>query len=83
MGAAPGFRVHAVTLAPGEERRYDEQEWRDALVIVCAGRVEMEGLTGSRGTFAAGAILCLAGLPLRAPRNPRPGRAALPTISRR
>jgi hypothetical protein len=64
-----GFEVRVVAVAPGRTRAYDEAEWTDALVIVEHGRIELEGLGGSRRTFERGAVLWLVGLPLRALHN--------------
>jgi hypothetical protein len=63
-------------LAPGEERRGDDPAWRDALVLVARGRVE---LGGSRRRFETGALLVVDGLPVR---NPGPGDAVLLTYAR-
>jgi hypothetical protein len=64
-----GFEVRRVAVAPGRSRAYDEAEWSGALVVVARGRVELEGLSGARRTFEAGAALWLVGLPLRALHN--------------
>jgi hypothetical protein len=70
------FRVRRIIMAPGAEREYDEAEWRDALVVVEAGDVELECNGGSRRGFGRGDVLWLIGLPLRALRN----RGAVPTV---
>jgi hypothetical protein len=64
-----GLEVRLVAVAPGRSRAYDEAEWRDALVIVEYGQIELEGLNGSRQTFERGDVLWLVGLPLRALHN--------------
>jgi hypothetical protein len=69
MRSDAGFEVRLVAVAPGRTRAYDEAEWRDTLVIVEHGQIELEGLSGSRQTFECGAALWLAGLPLRALHN--------------
>ena len=63
------FQVRVVAVAPGRTRAYDEAEWRDALVIVEHGQIELEGLSGSRRSFEPGDMLGLVGLPLRALHN--------------
>jgi quercetin dioxygenase-like cupin family protein len=63
------FEVRRVAVAPGGTRPYDDAEWRDALVFVVRGRIELEGLSGRRRTFERGAVLWLVGLPLRALHN--------------
>lgn len=69
MAPQTGFEVRRVAVAPGRSRTYDEAEWSGALVVVARGRIELEGLSGARRTFEAGAALWLVGLPLRALHN--------------
>jgi hypothetical protein len=76
------FSVRAVAVAPGSESAYDEAEWRDALVLVERGAIEVEGLSGARWRFVRGDVLSLSGLPLRALRNRGPAPALLVAISR-
>ena len=64
------FDVRMVALAPGGERPYDAAEWRDALVLVEQGCIELLGAAGGRRTFERGALLWLDGVPLRALANP-------------
>jgi hypothetical protein len=80
-GAPPGFEIRAVTIEPGCERDYDETDWRDAVVFVWRGEIELESLTGVRCRFDRGDVLWLAGLPLRALHSPR-GPALLVAVSR-
>jgi hypothetical protein len=76
------FAVRAVALAPGDERAYVEAEWRDALVIVERGEVELRGAGGTRRRFARGDLLWLDGVPLRALHNPGDELAVLRAVSR-
>jgi hypothetical protein len=76
------FEGRVVTLDAGERRLYDEAEWDDALVLVEAGVVELEGLTGRRFRFERGDILWLAGVPLRALHNPGPATVVLLALRR-
>jgi hypothetical protein len=69
MRSDADFEVRLVAVAPGGTRAYVEAEWRDALVIVQHGQIELEGLSGSRRSLERGAVLWLAGLPLRALHN--------------
>lgn len=78
-----GLRRHEVVLAFGALRRYDPVEWRDALVLVEHGEVELETVGGACRRFAAGAVLCFTGLPLRLLRNVGPGHVTLVAVSRR
>jgi hypothetical protein len=78
----PDFDVRAVAIWPGVERAYDENEWRDALVFVRRGEIELECLTGERRSFESGHIFWLANLPLRALHNPGDRPALLLVVSR-
>jgi hypothetical protein len=66
-----------VTLAAGHGWRYRPEDWIGALVVVAAGGIVLEGVSGRRQPFAAGAVLGLASLPLRAIRNGGPDPAVL------
>jgi hypothetical protein len=66
---ANAFHVRRIIVAPGHERRYDEAEWRDSLVVVESGRIELECRSGYRRRFGRGDVLWLIGLPLRALHN--------------
>jgi hypothetical protein len=79
--ALPGFELRAVTIGPGCERSYDETEWRDAVVFVWRGEIELESLTGVRCRFERGDVLWLDGLPLRALHGGR-GPTLLVAVSR-
>ena len=83
MDVDPAFELRVVTLSPGRERPYDEDEWRDALVIVEDGEVELEATTGDCHHFGRGAVLWLVGLPLRALHNRGHEPASIVAISRR
>jgi hypothetical protein len=76
------FEVRLVAVAAGRTRPDDEAEWRDALVVVEHGQIELEGLSGTRHTIERGAVLWLAGLPLRALHNRGREPALIVAISR-
>jgi hypothetical protein len=78
-----GFQLRTVSLAPGGERPYDADEWRDALVVVGRGRVELESRGGRRLAFGCGETLWLSGMPLRAVCNPGRETAVLIAVTRR
>ena len=78
----PAFELRVVTIAPGRERAYHEAEWRDALVFVERGEIELESPTAT-SRFARGDVLWLIGLPLRALRNRGQEPTLLVAISRR
>ena len=77
------FTRRTVELPAGSMRPYDQSEWDDALVVVKAGVVELEGLSGRRWRFPCGAILWLTDLPVRALHNPGDETTLLCAISRR
>ena len=79
----PAFVRREVVLAPGTERVYVAAEWRDALVIVEQGALELVGLAGTRRRLDAGAVLWLWNLPLRALRNPGSVNTRIVGVSRR
>jgi quercetin dioxygenase-like cupin family protein len=76
------FEVRRIVVAPGAERPFDEAEWRDAVVLVESGRIELECRSGSRSRFRRGDVLCLIGLPLRALRNRERSPTVLVAVSR-
>ena len=57
------FVVRHVTIAAATEVAVEAADWRDAIVVVERGRLEVECGDGNRTTFTTGAILCLDGLP--------------------
>lgn len=81
--SGPGFETRLVTIAPGETRGFDEAEWRDALVVVQSGEIEVECSAGGRRGFGRGAVLCLTGLRLRALHNRGADPAVVAAVKRR
>jgi hypothetical protein len=79
----PAFVRREVVLAPDAERAYVAAEWRDALVIVEEGSLELVGLSGTRRRLECGAILWLWDLPLCSLRNPGSVNTRIVGISRR
>lgn len=77
------FVVYVVLVATGRRRPFDEREWRDALVVVERGQVELECERGGRRRFATGAVLCFAGMPLRFLHQRGPDPALLVSVRRR
>jgi hypothetical protein len=80
---APGFRLRAVEVEPGCDHVYRDAEWRDAIVSVSVGEIELVSLSGSRHRFKSGDVLWLAGLPLRALHNCGAEPVLLLAVSRR
>jgi hypothetical protein len=76
------FALRVVALAPGDERAYVAAEWRDALVVVEQGEVELRGAGGTCRRFARGDMLWFDGVPLAALHNPGGEPAVLLAFSR-
>jgi hypothetical protein len=79
----PRFERRVVTIAPGDARPYVEDEWRDALVLVEQGDVDLECSAGGHRTFGRGDMLWFDGLSLLTLRNRGDGPAVLVAIARR
>ncbi len=76
------FTVRVVAVGPGEEHLYDEQEWRDAIVFVQHGEIELRGVSGASSSFGRGDLIWLEGVPLRALHNPGTEPALLLAVAR-
>jgi hypothetical protein len=72
------FERRTVTVPPGGALAYDEADWRDALVLVVRGEIELGG-----ERFGRGSVLSLAGLHVRALHNRGAEPAELVTVRRR
>ncbi|MGH3082350.1 MAG: hypothetical protein ACRDNH_14640 [Gaiellaceae bacterium] len=83
MEAPPGFELRAVEVEAGGHRIYHAAEWRDSLVALARGEIELECVDGERRCLERGDIFWLADLPLRALHNPGDGPALLLAVSRR
>jgi hypothetical protein len=83
MEVPPGFEVRAVAFEVGVARIYNETEWRDALVVVTRGEIELESVSGESCRFGRGSVLCLVGLRLRALRSRGTEPTVLVAVSRR
>jgi hypothetical protein len=83
MQCPPGFRIRAVAVAVGVARIYNEAKWRDALVLVACGELELESVGGDSFLFGRGSVLSLADLPLRALHSRGSEPAVLVAVSRR
>ena len=78
----PAFRRTVTVLQPATSRPFHEEEWRDALVVVRRGEIELECLAGGRRAFREGDVLFLSGLSLRAMHNRGAEPAVLVAVSR-
>jgi quercetin dioxygenase-like cupin family protein len=75
--------LRVVVVAPGHRLAFHPADWRDAVVVVEGGELEVEWLGGSCQRFVRGDLLCLSGLPLRALHNPGREPTVLAVVSRR
>ncbi|HEX6470839.1 MAG TPA: hypothetical protein VF069_17190 [Streptosporangiaceae bacterium] len=78
----PRFERRTVVIAPGRTLAYDESEWRDAIVVVHRGQVELRAGGDGRRRFGRGDILWLDGLSIRGLHNPGTEPAVLVAVSR-
>ena len=83
MEKPSGFELRTVTMEVGAARIYNDAEWRDALVVVARGEIELEAVSGDSRRFGRGSVLCLVGLSLRALRSRGTEPAVLVAVSRR
>lgn len=79
----PSFRARTVALPRDCALPVDEVAWRDALVIVERGEIDVECERGATGRFVAGDVIWLCGLDVHTLRNRGADVAVLTAISRR
>lgn len=79
----PAFERRLVAIDPGTERAFRGAEWRDALVVVECGEVELVCSGGTCRLVTTGDVLWLAGLDVRTLRNRGSDTALLAAVSRR
>ena len=79
----PGFDSRVVVVNPGDTRAYQETDWRDALVVVECGAIQLVASGGSSRNFSRGDVLCLVGLSIRALHNRGAVPAVLVAVSRK
>ena len=83
-GSVPmAFELRLVALPPDDELPFVEAEWRDSLVVVERGALELVGGWGPAGRFLRGDILCLVGLGLRSLRCGSRDATLLTVVRRR
>lgn len=76
------FTVRKYVVPPRSERVYAQAEWRDALVVVESGSIELEAINGLRQKFVTGDVLTLTRTRLRVIRNRNRVTAVLSATSR-
>jgi hypothetical protein len=77
------FDVRVVVLPGGGRLAFDERQWRDCLVEVERGEVELRFGGERKLVCTAGTVLSFVGLPIRALHNPRHECSTLVAVSRR
>jgi mannose-6-phosphate isomerase-like protein (cupin superfamily) len=77
-----GVRHWTVVLQPGDALNYLAEDWVDALVVVRSGELQVQCHSGRRARFGAGAVLTMAGLPVRRLRNPGQQPLVLHAVAR-
>ncbi len=78
----PGFERRRVVIPGGGQHAYVASEWRDALVVVVRGEVELRSLSGVGPTLGEGDLLCLDGLILSFLHNRSEEPAVLTAVRR-
>jgi quercetin dioxygenase-like cupin family protein len=74
--------MRTVRVEPGDSLPYEESEWRDALITVESGELELVLACGRSCFFQTGDLLWLQGLPLAHLRNRGEEPAVLLAASR-
>jgi hypothetical protein len=77
-----GFEIRLLVLEPGCEVAFEEAFWRDTLVEVECGEVELQFRDDRRLCAHAGDVLWLAGLGVERLSNPSGSPAALTGLAR-
>jgi hypothetical protein len=78
----PGFEVRVSAIPAGGARPVADGEWRDTLVEIEHGEVDVHLARGDHLIFGAGDVLWLDRLGVRTMRNRGPGVAVLVAIRR-
>jgi hypothetical protein len=83
-GPLPGaFERRIVVIGPGDTRVTHQAEWRDAIVVVAQGRVDVVGVGGTRHSFGHGDVITLDRVPVRRLCNHGSEPAVLMVLRRR
>lgn len=76
------FDFRHIALASGFERPCGQDEWKDTLVVVERGAVDLVCANGAWARFERGDVLCLCRVSLLLLRNPGRDAAVLSAVSR-
>jgi hypothetical protein len=77
-----GFETTTTRIAPRESLLIDDGEWNGALILVTAGSVDLECLSGATHSFPTGSMLWFTSLGLRAIHNNATSTAVLVSTRR-
>ena len=78
----PAFVRHSVAIPPGQSLVHHDREWRDALVMLQEGVIDLESVRGSCCRLPPGAIFWPTGLQLRSVHNTGRTPAVLVAVRR-
>ena len=79
----PAFERRVLALAAGTRHRYEPGEWRDTLVLIESGEIELQCAGQPSRRFHRGHLLWLTGLGVSAIHNHGPEAAVLVAVRRR
>jgi hypothetical protein len=78
----PGIRRRSLVIPPGSRHAYRPSDWKEAIVMVKRGEIELECPGQAPRRFGPGDLLWLGGLGAGAIRNHGPGPAVLVAVSK-
>ena len=78
----PGLRRRSLVIPPGGVHAYRPSDWKEAIVMVKRGAIELECPGQPARPFRRGDLLWLGGLAPGAIRNRGPGTAVLVAVSK-
>jgi hypothetical protein len=79
---SPAFAIRIVVIPPGTKLDFEEEEWRDCLVEIESGVVELQFRDDCARACQAGDLLWFVGLPIVALHNFESRPAVLVAVSR-
>jgi hypothetical protein len=76
------FLRSVIRLAPGASLSCSDPSWRDALLVLGQGEIEVRTPDGSTGRFSTGAVIAVADIPLSVVHAVGPEHAVLAAVRR-
>lgn len=77
-----GFCRAVIRLVPGESLSCNAASWRDALILLSRGEIEVRAPDGFTGRFATGAVIAFAEIPLSVVHAVGVGQVVLTAVRR-